>query len=378
MTNDKYQLVQLTDLKDIESCHTINFVEWANGLSRDQYLIREKGVKLKLSQDDMNLTYWALQEKQETGEWKLVSAFESVSRPALYKKKGQPVDKTISHSIGSVFTAKEHRGKGYAREMMARGLEKLTHHDDEHFNKEQRKEAVVALWSDIKDYYAQFGYKKEDTHEIKIKLTSQTSGVVSHSWPTQVRPIKNPEEIVELAKRAEKQLVEDMDKKTEEDGITRVAIAPRPAVFAHTHWRSQYVGPILTKGPEKGVPEVFGAHCGKTNVLWAQDYGSEKIYLLRTITDRDASAEQVTSDLNLILQAALNEAQKWGLEYICLWTQDVPEVTSLEKVHEAFVASQIPSVDAIIHDRPDSWPMYCVPNDPDRVDWISNGKYAWF
>lgn len=379
MTNDKYKLVQLTDNKEIEYCHSINFVEWSNGLTRDQYLLREKGVKLKLSRDGMNLTYWALKEKQDSGEWKIVSAFESVSRPALYKKKGSPVDHTVSHSIGSVFTAKQFRGQGYAREMMARAVEQLAHHDCGHLNKEQQKEVLVALWSDIKDYYAQFGYKLVDTHELKVTVDENAP---RYEWPHEVRPLSS-EEIASMARESERQLIHDMDIKTERDGITRVAIAPRPAVFAHTHWRSEYVGPLLTKGPERGVPTVFGAQTGRTSVIWTQDYGNNKLYFLKTIVSspndqQPVSADQITADLNLILQAALNEVQKWGIKYICLWTQDVPEMTALSKVYEAFMSEIHPGISAVVHERMDSWPMFSVPGDPEPVEWVSNGKYAWF
>lgn len=383
MTNDKYQLVELTDLNEIEHCHKANFVEWASGLSLDDYLIREKGVKLKLSQDDMYLTYWGLQVKQDDGEWQLVSAFESARRPALYKKKGYPVDQTISHSIGSVFTPKQFRGRGYAREMMTRGVEKLSHYGNENLTKEQKREAFIALWSDIKGYYSQFGYKKVDINELKIKIAyrSADSNINNNqngiSWPSQVRAITDSDEVARLAGICESQMIKNMDKKTEEDGVTRVSIAPRPAVFAHTHWRSQYAGPILTKGPEKGVPQVLGVHCGKTSALLCQEYGSNKVYILQTITDEDSTTEQATHDMNLILQAAINEAQKWGLEYVCLWPQDIPTVTSLEKIQKSLIDS-LSGPEVMICEREGSWPMYCVPNDPEPVEWFPNGKYAWF
>jgi hypothetical protein len=382
MTNDSksldssscYRFIELVDIKDIEFCHTNNFVQWGNGLTLDQYLKREKGIFAVLAKYGMTLTYWALQQKQTDGSWKIVSACESLCRPALYKKKGSPVEETLNHSIGSVFTPTEHRGKGYAKIMMRFLVDKLNHWKCEDLTTEQQSHTLISLWSDVGTYYAQFGYKLTDTREILCKLDEQQV----LQWPEGVEKITSSEDIAEIAAFDEALMKETMDHDSETDGIPRVAIAPRAGGFEHTNWRAKYQAPYMSKVPAK-VPTVFGAKSGATRMLWTQDFGANTLYVLRVVGDASKykSPSDMAADVAKLVQAGLVEASEWKLTNFCLWNQDLPAPITREMVVE-----QYKKVGGLVklelYERGGSLPMYHCEEVRKDIQWTYDGKYAWF
>ncbi|ANB14771.1 hypothetical protein AWJ20_2378 [Sugiyamaella lignohabitans] len=378
--HSKYRLVELTDIKEIEQCHTRNYVEWAGGLTVDQYLQREKGVFAILAKYGFSLTYWALQEKSDSGDWITVSACESVCRPALYKVKGKPVNDTISHSIGSVFTPKENRGKGYAKIMMILLAERLHSWKTEGLSEEQINNSIIALWSDVGLFYGLFGYELTDAEEIKISpdYKSETVSGSAASIPEGVELLSSSEEIAKLVAQDEAYMVKRIDEQTEQDGSPRAIIAPRAGVFEHTFWRSRYIGRYLNKTDEK-EPSVFGARVNGSWMLWNQDYGSKKLYGQRIFTDRSkyTSNEEIVRDIIKLIQAAVIETKKWNLPYLCIWTSDLPEGIDGDAIVSAYESTANPEP-IVKWQRPGSLPMYHTSGTRKNLKWVFDGKYAWF
>lgn len=310
----------------------------------------------------MELKYWALEDRNENGEYEIVSACETLTRPALMKIDGKLVE-TKSLSVGSVFTAAKYRGRSYAKDMM----KDLVEWSD------ANNIPVAVLYSDVGEYYAQFGYKSVGTSQIKIDLNDKN--MTPFSIPAKVEYITSDEQIKQLADLDMKLLRQKMESSP---AASAFAIEPEAGVHIHTKWRALYLGPILGQ-PNKGTPTQFGAKLNQSQILWTQDYGAKTLYVTRLI-----SLDNNVQDLVTLIQAAVNEAARWNLPCVCIWAQDIPDGLDRNQLVEEYKTIQnSPENDTpttcYTHEREKSLPMYHVsPNLPQSMEWELCGKYAWF
>lgn len=388
MTEGTYRVRKVTEKKEIQHNHSLNFVEWGRRLSLKQYLQREVHLGSQTSCSNGNLRYYTLEEQDsQTGEWVVVSCLETLTRPSLYKIKGRPVQATVSHSIGAVFTPKEHRGKSHAKRLLNAVKAEFDDRNEWPQYKGLSEEALThsfsALWSDIGLYYTQFGYSLTNSDELVIKVVPNTvhdlDGV---HWITE-------DQIPELCKADEAQLIEKMDKDTEADGITRVAISPTEHVHELTHARAHYLAPLLK--PEHldqngGRMSRFGASYNGVWMLWTHDFGSEhpKLNILRVHCDQTLTEPEFKAAFDKLLKAASAECAVWELDKIVVWRQDLPRLANGRPAELESLAKSL-DAEAHVETRDDSslpmWrPWQGVTKEPSGagMDWVMDGKYAWF
>lgn len=421
MTEAKYRLREVTDRQGIKRGHTLNFLEWGQGLTLEEYLQREVHLGSQTSCSNGNLRFWTLEEQYQvdgSAEWTVVACLETLTRPSLYKIKGRPVQSSVSHSIGAVFTPEEHRGKGHAKRLLNSVVHEFDNRNSWSQYKGLSEEALThsfsALWSDIGLYYEKFGYKLTGSDELVIKVGSgdddnakDEGRVDGINWITE-------DQIPALCKDDEAQLSANMDSDTETDGITRVAISPTEHVHELTHARAHYLAPLF-RGTHLesngGDASRFGAVLDGVWVLWSHDFGNNKLNILRvhnkiqhddddvqlSTAARTAAADKFVAIFIKLLQAAETEARAWGLQKVVLWKQDLPRVravaaadgsdgdgsaflTSLEAVSKSVKS------ESHVETRADSsLPMWRFwegstrdPTTGARIEWIMDGKYAWF
>lgn len=354
------RFVEISERQHIEECHRRNFESWANGLTEEQYLTREKGIKKILASFGMDLRYWVLEDSiGKDGEYEIVSACETMTRPVFIRAhKDAPIETVPGMALGSVFTAPRFRGKSYAKDMM-RDLVTMT---------DSIGMSTVVLYSDVGEYYAQFGYTSISTKQIKIELDKSTYQTqVFANTDENVSFITTDDEIAELAELDTRLLKEKM----EANPNPSFAMVPSAGVHIHTKWRALYLGPLI--GTPKERPTRFGAKVGQSQILWTQDYGSKTLYVTRLL-----SLDKNVNDIVALLKAAVNEAAYWSLPYVCVWGQDVPEGLETTHIVEAYKDATTTTT-CYTHDREGSLPMYHVsPSVSQPIEWVMSGKYAWF
>lgn len=363
------RVVALTDPERIKNCHVNNYKEWGTCLTPEQYLGRERGIRAFIEKHGFKITYWALEQLEEaSGEWTIVSACETLTRPSLIKYKGEPVRENVSHSVGAVFTPKENRGKGYAKLLLSGVTEQLANGwlVPDTMTKD---DTLVALWSDVGAFYEQFGYYKTDTTEVQIPLEA----AAKTEWPEGLTKL-GMADLAQCGIEEEKCMSGYIDRATEQDGTPRYVLPTRPGVMELMAWRAEYQGRHVT-GRDKG-PQVYGAATADSWLIWHQDFGSNTQYIMRAHSR--ATTDRAMKDLVALLRAAIADAQDWGMKKIAFWVGDIPFDMTLEQVRDAYNASPVPGTEASIADREKSWPMDLRTGKRANIKWDLDGKYAWF
>lgn len=359
----------ITNPKEVDETHIINAGQWGKGLTLDQYIGREQHLDAQESCLNGNFKAWAYEIRDnDDAEWQRVSCFETLERPAFYKQKGSEIEYTSSYSIGAVFTPEEHRGKGYAYKMLKLGNDEIDKNSDPH--------SFIALWSDVGLYYERVGYKLTENRELILKRKLSASVEV----PAGVTPIYK-DGVAEFARKDTAQFRQELETKVEKDGITRVVIEPTKIVHDLTHARVEYLAPILRPSELKSEGKIqFGAQYGLVSMLWAQDLSNDKVNVLRVLNEGE-SGEKLTESLEVLLTAAIDQAARWNLSKVAFWVQDVPVADKLGLLQELEMRMDNKGVSANIDVRDGSWPMVrfnhgkCADGE---MEWINDGKYAWF
>lgn len=377
MTHDKYQLVNLTLKEEVRQCHENNYTAWGKGLDLDDYLAREQNFASLPATQDGNLTYWALKEKQDDGSWKIMCSMETLRRPALLKVKGKPVEETVCFGIGSVFTPPQNRGKGYAKIMLDQCSKRLDDWQMDGMSESEKAKTSSVLWSDVNDYYKQFDYELVDVRELQFSLKGLEG---APEWPSEVEPITTQDQITKVSGRDEAQMRLALDRDTEKDGISRMAIVPNAVAHSTTFGRAKFLGPLLSKVEPKQAPSVFGAIHNECFMLWTQDFAGGKHTAIRVFAPLSLDKHQVLESCHLLIRAALAEAAKWKFEKFSVWIQDLPEQVTIDEVLEHYNKNPVNGVSAQIYSRPDSWGMvrWHRGAHPGGIEWAYAGKYGWF
>lgn len=387
-----FRLRSLKDPAEITRNHSLNFKEWGTGLTLKQYLQREVHLGSQTSCADGNLGFWSFeQHNPDTNEWQVASCLETLTRHSFYKVKGQPVKATVSHSIGAVFTPAEFRGKGLAKQLVDAVVREFDNPDAfpqyREIGQDGMQHSFSALWSDVGLYYERMGYKLTSSNDIEYKVDNATP--VDKAAYDKVTFITE-DMIPSLCKEDEAQLKSKMERDTEADGKTRVAIAPTEHVHELTHARAHYLAPILRPDESKrneatGGLHRFGAKLQGVWILWTHDLANNKMNILRVHHDESLDEAAFGRAMDQLLKAAEAEAQLWSLQKIALWEQDLPRLSDGTTISLDAVKSHLTNPNVKVGTRDSSLPMWRFwkgldtdPTTGSKVEWVMDGKYAWF
>lgn len=393
-----YRLREISSREEIDYNHKLNYIEWGQSITLDQYLEREIHLANQSSCTNDGAKFWSYEQQDPaTKAWTVVSSCETLTRPAMYKVKGSPVKDTTSISIGAVFTPKEYRGKGYAKDMLDRLMERF---DEEkgafpqynQLSPDALEHSFSVLWSEVGYYYSKFGYDLTEVREIgfpvpEVAPAGEEEAAVADKFIEE-------EDIPAFAERDTAQFAQDLDAWTEADGTTRIAITPGADVHELTHARVAFLAPLIRPTEHAAIHTVhYGAQLDGVTLLWSQDFGNNKLNILRVYSEREfapgsADEQAFLQALMGLLQAAAREARRWNLEKVTLWLQDLPGLDEakpdlLEKV-AAHIKADI-GYDAEIYERKTSWPMVrlwqgqkALAGGSEQVKLVKDGKYAWY
>lgn len=131
---------------EIDYIRNLNAEMWAKDLSVETYHERERTIGSTTLTRNGGIRSWVLVNPNSDRPNDILSSCETIrkhtliSRPPAPGTKEARVSEADAQGIGSVFTPKEHRGRGYAGILMALLKEKLMRENEEGFS---------VLYSDI-------------------------------------------------------------------------------------------------------------------------------------------------------------------------------------------------------------------------------------
>lgn len=109
---------------EIDHIRTLNSEMWAKDLDVETYHERERTIGSVTLTRDGGIRCWVLVNPESDQPDDVLSSCETIrkhtfiSRPPVNGQKTCNLTETEAHSIGCVYTPKQHRGKGYAGIML--------------------------------------------------------------------------------------------------------------------------------------------------------------------------------------------------------------------------------------------------------------------
>jgi predicted acetyltransferase len=238
--------------------------------------------------------------------------------------------------IGSVFCPVEHRGHGYASQML-----KLLHQE---FEKDTTIRASN-LYSDIGSvFYDRLGWKTMPSKEIFIAAEP------SLAVPDNVKTITSHEEIETLVAKD----VELLHKEIKDSESAAVCILPTAEKIAWIQLRSNYYFEKLTSW----TIDTLGAYIPGTDnyATFFYHYERKCIYFLRMRSDSEETTKA-------FLAVAQREALRFQFKKISIW--DIPTLED-SHINQTVTEQRTSSISAL-----------ATFNLPNEVTWLLNEKFAW-
>lgn len=348
---------------------------WAPPMPLDTYTTYKARLSQQELTKDNGCRYWVLYLK---GYPRLIIAScETTRKPLLISENGVSRE-GFGYAIASVFTNPDYRRQGMAGYMLRRLKERMDADDSD----------CSVLYSDIgKIYYATLGWKAFPSKQATLSLLpSPTSTPVlgpqthagtskrptfKHSEPEAVRYLLQ-EDLRDLCEVDEMQLSAEFDQMVA-DGSIHIAFLPSYAQIAWQLARSEFVaGTLFEKAPTyKGAI----TNDARSWIYWAHDWREKKLKVLRIVHALSTTVEQRIRNTKLLLEAALVEADTWGLPRVLVWNPG--EVITLGC--KATGNAHPDDVKTVFDERADaSIPSlrWSKGKDVDTV-WESNYYYCW-
>ncbi|KAJ1972153.1 hypothetical protein H4R35_004832 [Dimargaris xerosporica] len=362
---------------------------WGKGLTLEQYHEREHMLaNTDFARD--NLQVYVLVPKDDPTTLNPLAHCDVYKRPCWQllwsERRGDPdlpycqLVEGDAYSVASVFCPPEYRGHGYGSAMI-RQLYAL-------LKRNRATPSLSSLYSDIgPKFYGRSGWVMYPAEQINVPVNAQVTR------PSSLQRIKRLTDLMAVPlidqdcadlKRRLITMGFERSQRAVDPGYVKsnsVLIVPNRATY-RWHWaRAIYMGPILgTTVPEcvgASVPRLLAtpsSEVGPSFMLWFHDFAAKALIVLRTRLAQP-------SDLELLLQAATDEALAHHLEQIELWSLEDPDtlgvVTSmvrLSKIPAYFNAKKIERT----HSLPGLATFYSdTLADTTISEWLCNDRYAW-
>lgn len=411
-----YVLVPATEAQDLIATQR-EWVEWGQPLlTQDQFVTREKNV---LGTSDFSVTRrqrWVLVPADDTTTTDFLSACETYRRPILLKRPGSnKVERALSYSVCSVFVPEAKRRNGYANKMMSLLQQNLSpsakipqsldvdeaivqsdaltvglDEDEEEF-KEGGKYGGNAtcsfLYSDIGEYYSQFGWTVVGNRHVEWKPLSPTE-----TAPTLPKNAKwlTPEDLAELGRLDRDHLLSQLEESTTSSSIKFCVDDPEATSWRWLIKRSNfYATTLLPESSPKPVQfglRIPGAATDRESyAVWMFDFVERKIAILRLrFESKEAFAQ--------IIGAVRQQARQHGMTKCVAWNVDLARLgVELKQGDEDQLRQQGAKVErfenelhggAIVERRGNGASLpamawYGDKNEGDKIEWVCN-EYGWW
>lgn len=379
---DDHLILEPANQVEYEQTWRLNADEWRGFLSEPSYLDRELFLANAEICKDGGATAWILTTEAgrlplaEDGSRPILASCETNRKNAYVAKDGK-LEKVISHGIGSVYTRREYRGKGYAAKMVSELGNKL----DNFQQLKNKKGRFSVLYSDIgPKFYAKHGWKPFSSTHITLRPIDNQG-----EYHQRKAVIASDRELKDLA-------THDLDSLTGswttqlEDKLTSisaqnpsktyVAFKPEPVQF---HWhlsRQEFLAEYI--GRKK--PEVNGVLDTKTGaaLVWTRTYSAQasdwhlSILYVHVPHNSQHNEDDLRQALSCLMLRAQWEAKVWDMVAgVEIW--DPNELVILAARDIAYGQD----VTVISRDAEHICSLKWNGADTDDVVWLANERYAW-
>jgi GNAT superfamily N-acetyltransferase len=371
-------LAQATQ-KEKETTWRANFFEWGKALSNIDYYAREDHLTRAPLARDKGITHWVLVDGTlSPDERPILASCESLKKTALVRspKDGEHVKEMVCHGIGSVFCAKEYRGRGYASRMMTELGEKL-----KTWQGGENGVAFSVLYSDIgKKFYAEHGWVPFASTHIEFLPTDASSEV--NETGREVKLLTDAD--IPALCETDSQLI-NQGLLAAHNHKTHVAILPN---LEHMGWHREREIYMCDKIFAK-VPESRGAIVGDPGqriwAIWTRSYyeplaadSHNTLHILRLViedelegADDDKLSRQALG-LRKVIEEARKQAKDWKLRHVELWNPDpvVRNLVDRTGLPHKTVEREKDSIASLM------WYGQSQ-GTPETVEWVKNEKFGW-
>lgn len=386
-------LVEISEDEEVVAyCHTTNAVAWGSELyTTEQYIEREKHLRNQVICTDpkidknleqfrayLGIKYYAFKDLSLPNTDKvsqIVSSVETINRVGYIREPNSEEEIPIlSVCIGGVYTPEKFRGKGYASSMI-KSLNKLyddiaTEHSDSFL-----RYTTMFLYSEVGEFYQKLEYQ---SRHIPIHYLENDSSL-----------LKFVKDLAEL-KRVEPLAVEDVNENlvtclnTELEECDKLAsasdlaskykfyIKPDLDIYKWFKARDVFISSVAFPELVETHPLIDGFKVAdsKSHIIWHHNWNEDKLNVLKMHIENFSQQDAVT-----LLAKALEELVKYRTKKLIIWDEDLSSDSfndlfkKLEK-HDSFHAAQENSSLSAIRAK---WS-----DNVNQIEWINNGKYAWF
>ncbi|KAI9280617.1 hypothetical protein BC943DRAFT_330764 [Umbelopsis sp. AD052] len=312
-----------------------NVIEWGGCLTPEQYYEREH-MLIDTAYAQKAHGFVVLVPENDPLTEDILAHCEVYEHPVLVSTTAGEAQQAKCMGIGSVFCPVEHRGHGYASQML-----KLLH---QQFEKDPTVRASN-LYSDIGPvFYDRLGWKTMPSKEIVIAAEP------SLAVPDHVKAITSSEEIERLIAKD----VELLHTEMKDLESAAVCILPTADKVAWIQLRSAYYFQKLTPW----TVDTLGAYIPGTDNYATFFYHFERkcIYFLRMRSDSEETTKA-------FLAVAQREALRFQFVKIAIW--DIPTLKD-NHINQTVIEMRTESISALA--------TFDVPTE---ATWLANEKFAW-
>ncbi|KAK0622485.1 hypothetical protein B0T14DRAFT_451571 [Immersiella caudata] len=339
----------------------LNGASWAGPMSLDEYIGREQALSETALSANGGIRYFILHHKSDPSL--ILSACEVLTKRALVAHPGKVITTVPSYGLASVFTPPRFRGQGLASHMLRLVQSAVDTSLSAEFG---------VLYSDIgRSFYTHLGWPSFPSPQLTMQIeTGHDNTSAAQDAPV---TLLTDDDVPELCARDCAQLQSRLERlaRDGEGGKKYVAFLPDYAQMSWHFARASYVARVMRDGREV---KTRGARTtvGDSWLYWDHDLRENKLKVLRVVKGEKDGAAEVKG----LLQAALKEAQEWGLPKVLVWAPG--EETSLaatelwreggDKLALVFDEREDGSIPSL---------RWKGGEDVGNVLWEANEYYAW-
>lgn len=373
---------------------TLTQPEWGTALTLDDYLHREQHLMTVPLAKAGGITHWILTIRSMPEDARpVLSSCESLRKRALFTTARGAVDEGIAHGVGSVYTDKKYRGRGYASRMLTMVRDELKTHqgppmaDAPAGPHKLPPVAFSFLFSDIgKTFYASRGWAPHRSTHLSfppLQGGAQTNGT-AHQAATPL----GYHELAELCTRDEALLRSRLASRrappsspTPPDPaapLTYVALPPDLDTMLWHLMREDFITTRIFGAVPSARGAVFGEEGRRVWAVWTRAYhaappdtASNTLYILRLVVENEgAGDEYLAQGLRALIDFARREAGEWGTSQVQLWNPDAEVEGHMRRAGLTF---------DIVEREMDSIPslMWYGDGPAENVVWVAGEKHTW-
>lgn len=386
-------LIDISEDQEIVAyCHTTNAATWGSELyTTEQYVQREKHLgdqtictdpkidkNLEKFRKHLGIKYYAFKDLSLPSNSKfsqIVSSVETINRVAYIRKpNSQQEIPILSVCIGGVYTPEKFRGKRYASSMI-KSLNKLYDDVSSEHSDSFLKYTTMFLYSEVGEFYQKLEYQSRHipTHYLENNF-SLLEFVKDLAEPKRVEPllVEDFNENLATCLNVELEECEKLASASDIAGKFKFYIKPDLDIYKWFKARDVFVSSVAFPKIVKTHPLIDGFKVAdsKSHIIWHHNWNEDKLYVLKLHIENFSQQDAVT-----LLTKALEELAKYQTKKLVIWDEDLNtnnfnDLFKKLENHDSFHASQENSSLSAIRAK------WC--ENVNQIEWINNGKYAWF